>query len=74
MKQQSVEELVRLAKISLSCGRDKKYWVYVDELQLLLEAGAKYCKKNSFESDDRYTQEVLYEGIIFQTVTEHKLD
>jgi hypothetical protein len=69
-----VEEIVRMARIHLNSDRkDNKTWIYPNDLEFLLHAGAKPCKKNSLEADGNYTQEVIYDGLIFQTATPREI-
>ena len=69
-----IEHRLQYARVYLKDGRDNKAWVYLNDFQFLLEADAKPITQNSLEKEDgRYTQEVRYAGIVFQTATKNKI-
>jgi hypothetical protein len=53
--------------------KDNKTWVYPEDLDFLLGCGARPVIRNSLHRND-YVQEVVYGGIIFQTITDGPLD
>ncbi|MAE49805.1 hypothetical protein CMI48_03190 [Candidatus Pacearchaeota archaeon] len=66
-------EVARVQQGNLSMWGDTKTWIYPSDLDLLLGAGAQPVIQNSPHRND-YIQEVVYEGMIFQTITDRPLN
>lgn len=79
LKDRKIKEIIKLAKLHFLDKKDNKYYLVFPKFKLIFEKAIEEvdCKiliLNNEQMGGNYTNEIIYKGIRFITVTDEKIE
>ena len=79
LRDNKIKEIIKLAKLHLLDKKDNKYYLVFPRFKLIFEKAigevdCKILRLNNQQMGGNYTNEIIYKGIRFITVTDEKIE